>query len=377
MASVEVVPLELKKKDIKKFVKFAWKVYKGNRYWVPPIITDQIDLIIKGPYHEVGVIQPYLAYRDGEIVGRVIAHYDRRHNEYYNEKRGCLGFFECINDQEVANALFEQAERWNREQGMKEIAAPMNFLMYDASGMLLDDYDNIPCIELGYNLPYYVGLFENYGFNKTTDWYAFLSNTDHKFPDLFYRMHKKVKERAEKGEDGFTLRNIDLKHNYERDRDNVQDVFNEAWKGNWGHYPLTDNQIEAFGKDLKLIAKEELVIFAEYNGNPVGFILSVPDANIALKKANGRLFPFGLFKILLGMRKIDRVKTFMMGVLEEYRMKGIDAYFYVESFERARRMGYKYGDMSLIVESNVNMINALKHMGAEIYKTYRFYSKSL
>ena len=376
MSNVTVAPIPNTKKEIKKFIKFAWEIYKGNPYWVPPLIIDQLERITKGPYHEVGVMQPFLAYRDGKIVGRVIAHYDRRHNEYFNVKHGRVGFFECINDREVSRALFSAAEKWLKDKGMLDVYGPYNFLMYDPSGLLLDDYDNVPAVELGYNPPYYKELFEDYGFEKSKDWYAYLFTKDNELPSLFYKFHKQVEKKAAEHKDGLTIRNIDLKH-YERDRDYIKVIFNRAWENNWGHYPFTDTQIEAFGKDLKQIAREPLIMFAFYDEKPAAFILSIPDANYAIKRANGRLLPFGIFKILLGMRKITRIKTMLMGVLPEYRRRGLDVYFYIETINRAIAMGYTEADMSLIVEDNLDMRNALEHLGAKIYKTYRFYSKPI
>ncbi len=376
MSSVEVKPVALNKKALKPFVTFPWKIYKGNKYWVPPIISDQINNIIKGAYHEVGVIQPFLAYRDGKIVGRIIAHYDNRYNEYFNDKRGAIGFFESIDDTEVSRALFSAAEDWLKQRGMKEMHGPFNFLMYDASGILLDDYENIPVIELNYNPLYYVNLFENYGFIKGSDWYAYLMSTKHEFPSLFYKIHKQIEKKALEHKDGLTIRNINLKK-YPQERDKIKEVFNKAWEQNLGHYPLTDGQIEAFGKDLKLIAREEFIIFIEYHNELVGFIITLPDANLALQKANGKLFPFGLIKILWHLRKVKRVKVFMMGILPEYRRRGLDVFLYVESLIRGQKIGIKEGDFSLIVETNTDMINALEHMGAKRYKTYRFYKKSI
>lgn len=373
MAGIEVIPVH-KKKEIKKFIKFAWEIYRGNEYWVPPLIIDQLERIMKGPYHEVGILQPFLAYRNGKIVGRIIAHYDTRHNEYYNEKRGLFGFFECINDTEVSRALFKNAEEWLKEQGMDEVHGPNNFLIYDPSGLLLDDYDRVPTLELGYNPPYYKDLIEDYGFTKTKDWHAFLFTKDNEIPSLFQKFHKQIENKAAEHKDGLTIRNLELKH-YERDRDYVQVMFNKAWEGNYGHYPFTDGQIEGFGKDLKLIAKEELIMLAFYHDNPAGFILSIPDVNPAIKKANGRLLPFGIIKMLLAMRKLKRIKTMMMGVLPEYRRRGLDVYFYVETIKRAIGMGFTEADMSLIVEDNLIMINAIEHLGAKKYKTYRFYRK--
>ncbi len=376
MSNIKIIPLENSKSDIKKFVTCSWNFYRNNPCWVPPLIGDQAKFIHGGPYHEVGVIQPFLAYRGDEIVGRIIAHVDHRHNEYFKEKRGCVGFFESINDTVVSRALFGAAEKWLKEKGMTEIQGPYNFTLYDAPGVLMDDYDNLPAVELNYNPPYYPDLYLDYGFEKKIDWYAYKLTIDQQFPKLFYKMWEKVKKDAADGKNGLVLRDANIK-NFDEEKKKILTVFNEAWSDNWGHYPLTEKQWDKYAMELKMIIKTELVLMAEYNGDIAGFIISFPDANAALQKANGRLFPFGLMKILLGMRKINRLKTMGMGVMHKYRMRGLDAYFYVETFERAKKMGYVMTDMSLIVENNHSMRNALDHMGAKIYKTYRFYSKKI
>ena len=376
MSKIEVVAIPLQKKEIKKFVKFAWKIYKGNKYWVPPIISDLVGKIVSGPYHEVGVLQPFLAYKDGEIVGRIIAHYDKRHNEVHEEKSGRFGFFECINDKEVSRALFDSSKEWLIKEGMKTYEGPFSFLQYDASGLLLDDYENIPSLELAYNPPYYVDLVEDYGFKKGSDWFAFLATKEMDLSPLVFEFHKNIQKRIDDPNDGLTIRSLNLK-DFENEKRRIQEVFNKAWEKNLLHYPLTDTQIDAFGEDLKLIAKEELIIFAEYNGELIGFILSLPDANPAIQKANGRLFPFGLLKILWKLKKIRRLKTFMMGVLPEYRKQGIDMFFYLETYLRGTGMGYNESCMSLIVENNIGMLKALEIFGGEKYKTYRFYKKDL
>ena len=166
MSSVTIVPLTNTKSDIKKFVTSAWRFYRGNPFWVPPLISDQVNLIHAGPYHEVGVIQPFLAYRDGKIAGRIIAHYDNRHNEYFKEKRGCVGFFESDNDTGVSRALFGAAEKWLKEKGMSDMQGPFNFTLYDTPGVLMDDYDNIPAVELAYNPPYYPDLYDRLRFRE-------------------------------------------------------------------------------------------------------------------------------------------------------------------------------------------------------------------
>jgi GNAT superfamily N-acetyltransferase len=376
MGPINIVPIPNIKSEIKKFVTCAWRFYRDNPYWVPPLIGDQVSMIHDGPYLEVGVIQPFLAYRDGEIVGRIIAHYDNRHNEFFKEKRGCVGFFESVNDTGVSRALFSAAEKWLKEKGMSDMQGPFNFTLYDMPGVLMDDYDNIPAVELGYNPPHYPDLYTDYGFVKNIDWYAYKITVEERFPRLFYSMWEKVKRDLAARKDGLVIREINLKK-FDEEKTKIITIFNEAWGENWGHYPMTERQLDHTVKELKEIVKPEFVLIAEYDGDVAGFILSIPDVNPALQSANGRLFPFGLLKILWGMRSVDRLKTILMGVRPKYRMRGLDAYFYVETAERAKKRGYTMADMSLIVENNNSMRNALVHMGAKIYKTYRFFGKKI
>lgn len=368
---VEVVPIESTKKNIKRFVTFAWEVYRGNPYWVPPLIRDQVKFIREGVYLKTGVIQPFLALRGKKIVGRIIAHYDNRHNEYFGEKRGCVGFFECINDSAVSRALFAAAERWLAGQGMTEMFGPLSFLLYDASGLLLDDYEAVPAVELPYNPPYYVDLFADYGLEKVIDWYAYRISRTTKMPDLAYKLRDRLEQRG-----GFVFRALDLA-NYREEAARLNTIFNKAWEGNWGHMPLTAEQWTRVADELRPVVKPELVVVAERRGEAVGFILTVPDINQAIQSANGKLFPFGLIRMLLALRKVDRLRTLMMGVLPEYRMKGLPAVLILETVERGVRMGYQTSDCSLVVETNSALINVLDRFGAERYKTYRHFSKPI
>lgn len=373
MDDIKIEPVSLTKREIKKFVRLAWKIYRNNPYWVPPLIRDQVDYILKGPYHETGVIQPFMAYRGHEPVGRIIAHYDRRHNAYFNEKRGCIGFFECIDDKEIARRLFEAAETWLTEQGMSEMYGPLNFLMYDASGLLVDRFDDMPVLECVYNPPYYEKLFLDYGFNKKIDWHGYRLTRREKLPTSLL---DKIKGRALENKNGIVFRNVNPKK-YQAETETLRNIFNKAWEGNWGHLPLSKKQFSYFANALKMILKPELVIVAEHQGKAVGFIMTVPDINPALKKANGRLFPFGLIKMMLSMRNIKRVKLFMLGVLPEYRRKGLDAVFFAESLARGLKMGYQELDASVVVETNKRIKQAAKHFGARQNKTFRHYSKPL
>jgi GNAT superfamily N-acetyltransferase len=357
-----------------KFVTFAWDIYRDYPNWVGPLIHDQVSYITGGPYHDSGFMQAFMAYRGGVPAGRIIAHYDTRHNEYHREERGCVGFFECIDDTAVSRRLFEAAESWLAERGMRELYGPLNFLMYDSSGLLVDRFDEMPVVECVYNPPYYERLFLDYGFAKRMDWYAYRFVRDQAIPAALYKIRDKVLANDE----GITFRSPRMdKKSYAEDTLKMLSIFNAAWEGNWGHLPITEHQFSFFANALRMVVKPELVIIAEHHGKPVGFTLAVPDVNQAMKSANGRLFPFGLVRMLWGMRNINRVKLFMLGVLPEYRRKGLDIVFYVETLERGKKMGYLEADCSVIVETNTSMIRAAEHFGAKRHKTYRHYSKPI
>ncbi|MFC1608068.1 hypothetical protein ACFL47_08865 [Candidatus Latescibacterota bacterium] len=374
MSPVEIRPLPNTKKNMKSFVKFAWDIYQGDPNWVPPLINDQVDYICDGPYHDTGIIQPFMAYRDGVPVGRLIAHYDNRHNEHNNEKRGCIGFFECIDDNEISGGLFDAAESWLAGQGMEEMYGPLNYLVYDCSGLLIDNFDDIPVIECVYNPPYYERLFLDYGFTKAIDWYAYRFMRDTEIPKTIYR----IRDRVLNNKEGIKFRDVRMdKKGYIEDVDNLMGIFNKAWENNWEHLPLSKRQFMFFANSLKMIVKPELIMIAEHEGKPIGYMLSVPDINQVLKKVNGRLFPFGIFHLIFGMKKVQRIKAFMLGVLPEYRHKGLDVFFFVETVERGKRMGYMEADCSVVVENNTAMINGLDHFGATRYKTYRHFSRPI
>lgn len=369
MSKVQIVRLGRSRSDIRKFVRSAWRFYLDDPTWVPPLIGEQVKQIRQGPYHRHGVIQPFMALRDGEPVGRVIAHYDRRHNEYFGEKRGCIGFFECIDDPDISRKLFRASQQWLSEQGMESMYGPLNFTFYEASGVLIDNFEDPPAIETVYNPLYYGKLFTDYGFAKAVDWYAYRFIREQEIPEKFLRLYKRSLRKSEE----IVLRNVDKK-NYREESRRMLEVFNCAWADNYGHIPFTYEEFIRFARELKPVIKPELLIMAEFRGKVVAFILSIPDANQAIRRANGRLFPFGLVRMLLGMRKIKSVRTMLLGILPEYRRKNLLAAMLVETIHRVKNLGYVASDCSLVLENNTAMCKVLKSLGAARYKTYRYYT---
>lgn len=345
------------------------EVYRNYPNFVPPIYSDVVKFIQKGPFNHIGEKQLYLAYRGEKIVARLSVHRNFAHNEHYKTNQGFFGFFEALDDQEATNALFAAGEKWLKERGCSSVMGPMNFAVYDEIGLLVDSFDTDPVLLCTYNPPYYLKLVEGAGFKKEVDWYAFLK--DVQIPNFMRLINNRVMKQQ-----GIVVREVRRK-DIEKEAAAVKHIFNEAWSENWGNVPFTEEQWRHLVKDLKMILKERLAIITELNGVPIGFSISLPDANMAVKKANGRLLPVGIFKILLGMRRIHRVRTTIMGVLKEHRNKGYEIAMIYRTMENGIPDGYSESDCSLIVETNKPMITVLEKIGCVRYKTWRVLKKDL
>ena len=371
MMSIKVKPVN-DKRELKKFIKLPWKIYKNDKYWVPPLISQMKEKFNpdKHPYHDFATLQPFLAYKDSEPVGRIVGHINPRHNEIHNENIGFFGFFESIPDQDVAKALFDTASEWVKNQGKEAIRGPMNFSTNEECGLLIKGFYKSPMIMMTYNPQYYQKYIEDYGFKKAKDIYAFWANYK-EIPERFSKFMKKISRRAD-----FTIRKLNPKK-FKEEVKTVFKVYNEAWKNNWGYVPMTPHEFEHTADELKQIIDFDYVYLAEIKGKPIGFSLTLPDFYQALKKINGRLLPFGWLKLLLASRSINQVRVITLGVVPKYKNRGIDVAFYHKTIQNAMRKGQARGEMSWILEDNDRMINAAKKMGGEIYKIYRIYDKKL
>lgn len=362
--------------DLQDFIRFPWKVYSEDPAWVPPLIREQKKLLDRSrhPFHQHAEVEYFLAWQNGEVVGRVAAILNYRHNEFHSENTGFFGFFEVMEDTAASDGILSAAEEWLAERGMDTIVGPMNFSTNDEShspGILLDSYDKAPFVLMAHGRPYYPGLIEGAGYDKAKDLLAYWIPSNE--PPA--RLTKAV-ERLEKGIDGLHIRQVDLKKLPE-EVELVQSIYNSAWERNWGFVPLTQAEIDHLAAELKPILEPGYVLLAFIHGEPVGFSLTIPDFNQTLRHANGRLFPFGLAKVLWHARRIDRGRVFALGLKPGYRKKGIDAVFYLKTFQAGRELGHTTGESSWILEDNWEMRRALERTGAEVYKTYRVYEKAL
>ena len=369
------------KRELKKFVMLEWKIYKNDPNWVPPLIDEDIKRLSPkhNPFFEHSKVKLFMAFKDGKPVGRIDAHIDYNFNEFHDEDAGFFGFFESINDKEIAHALFDKAVNWLKERGMKVIYGPMNFTTNDDEcGLLIDGFNSPPVFGMTYNPPYYIDLIESYGFEKAKDLVAYLITIDEEYKKFIAHLERRLKPLAEKAQEwGFTIRNVNMKDlNNEVKR--IFNIYNSAWEANWGFVPFTEKEIEHLAQGLKQIVIPELAKIVEYNGDPAAFGLLIPDINQVLKKMNGRLFPFGFIKFLTGLKKIDGLRLLALGIKKGYRRKGADSLLYYHMMKDAIAMNrFRYCEVSWLLEDNYLIIRATKFMGGKQYKTYRVYQKSL
>ncbi len=379
LPDVQIEPVR-SRADFKAFATFPWKVYKRDPNWVPPLIVDVLKMLDPAhhPFHEHAEVQCFLARRgsrrnggpSGEVVGRIAAIVNRAHNEIHEEKTGFFGFFETLPDPSVPPALLQTAAEWLRARGMERMRGPANFSSNEEWGLLIDGFDRPPMVMMTYNPREYARYLEDFGCIKAKDILAYYLESDTP-PDRLLRVADRIVR-----ETGVTIRSMDMKR-FPEEVAIVREVYNAAWERNWGFVPMTEGEIAHMAKELKPVVDPELVLFAEVAGKPVGFAMALPDLNRALKKANGRLWPFGLVKMLIEAKRIHELRVLTLGLVPEYRKRGIDVLMYLRLFQNGTRRGYRAGEFSWVLEDNAAMRKPLENMGAHVYKTYRLYDYPL
>lgn len=358
----------------KKFIEFQYQHYETDEHFVPPLRMDQKKLIDtkKNPYYNNAELALFIAEHEGKIAGRISAVVDHRFNEYHKSKTGHFGFFECIDHQPTADLLLRVAEDWLRDKGMEDVLGPASPGMMDMIGFLVEGFDKDPRIMMPYTKPYYEKLVLAAGYEQEMDLLAYDINQDVVTKDRMDR----AKEIVLKRNPGMVIRPVNLKK-IKEEVEIVRHIYNEAWKDNWGFLPLTKEELAATADEFKLILDPDIAHIVEVNGRPVAFSISLPDLNQIFKKMNGNLFPFGIFRLLFGRKKIDRLRTALMGVLPEYQGKGIDALLNQRTIELAKGKGYHGSELSWVLGNNQDMIRVAERLGANIDKTYRMYKKKL
>jgi len=325
----------------------------------------------RNPFYRHADAEFFIAERDGVPAGRIAAIINHNHNKEHGESIGFFGFFECVDDQAVADALFTAALDWLRARKVTAVRGPASPSVNDEYGLLVNGFDDPPTVIMSYNPPYYPRLVEKAGFAKIKDLYAYELHQETFISEKLERVTARLKERA-----GLTIRPMNVK-NFRTEVATIKDLYGRAWQKNWGAVPMTGEEFDLLAKDLKSVLNPELILFAEYQGEPIGFALSLPDFNQALKYNKRGWFITGILCMLFLRKKISRVRILVLGVLPERLKTGAGSLLMYETGKRANALGYPMGEAGWILEDNVMMNRAAEFMNGKRTKVYRIYEKSL
>jgi hypothetical protein len=375
---VLIRPVETKS-DRKAFVDFAWEVYKDDPAWVPPLKDEVHGLITPGknPWFEHARAQLWLAERGGKVVGRISAQIDALVLEHMGAGTGQWGMFEAL-DGEAAAALIATADDWLRAQGMTRALGPISLSIWDEPGLEIEGFDEPPTAMMGHHRPEYRAWIEAAGYEKAKDLVTYGLNIEHWEDPKIDRLIA-MGERNSR----IRIRQVD-KSKFNQEAQLILGLLNDAWSDNWGYVPLTEAEIAYAGKKLKPIIFNELVRVAEVDGEPVAFMLTIPDINELTRDLNGELFPFNFIKLLWRLRKprTRRLRVPLMGVakkLHHTRLASQLAFMMIEFTRRdaVSKFGATHGEFGWILEDNKGMLSIAQLPGATVNHRYRIYEKQL
>ncbi len=362
--------------DLDRFLELPYRLYRNAPHWVPPLRLERKRFFTQNPYFHHARWQGWLALKDGEVVGRITAQIDELHLAASGERCGFFGFIEAIDDPEVFAALIDAAKRWLKAHGMERMRGPFHFSINQESGLLVEGFGDPPCLMMPYHPPYYRERLEALGLRKAQDLLAYRIDQRTPFPAEIERLAEKAAERV-------AIRTLDRRRQKEA-LETIREIFNDAWQGNWGFVPLTRQEIEEIGEQLRWFVPDRFVLFAEMDGEPVGMVVAVPDLYQTIADLRGRLLPFGWAKLLyrIRFRRPSRGRVILMGVRqrlqgEPFLAAGVSALL----IERLRRSAIHYGlqemELSWILESNRRMRRLVEGMGGTLSKRYRVYETAL
>jgi len=370
MANVSIQPVETRRQK-RQFVALPWTLYRDDPNWIPPLRVNIKELVgfKRHPFHDVADVRTWLAMRDGAPCGRIAGIVNHVHNEKYGEKRGFFGFFESVNDQDVANGLFDTVRNWFAAQEIHDMRGPMNPSQNYEIGLLIDGFDSPPTFQMTYNPPYYADLIERYGFGKVQDLYAFwghidmLSSLDKKLEFIIHEATRRFK---------LELRMMD-RSRFGAEVRTFLNIYNASLEGTWGFTPLSEGEIDSISAGLRQLIIPELTCAADVDGRTVAAAFGLLDYNPRIKRIDGRLFPFGFLHLLTRRKKIKRIRLISTNVLPEYQRWGLGLVVLAQLVPEVLKWGIEEAEFSWVLESNHLSFQSLKRGGAKLVKTYRIY----
>jgi hypothetical protein len=376
MTRVEKVD-KTSKADVRRFVDIPFRLYADCPQWVPPIRADVRTMLNpdKHPFYEHSDADFFIAVQDGRDVGRIGALENRRFNEYQGKHQAQFYLFECIDDQDVAAALFERLFEWARARQLDEVVGPKGFSPFDGYGIQVEGTEHRQMMMMmNYNYDYYPGLVEALGFEKEVDFVStYIKIADFNVPERIHRIAQRVKERR-----NLTVYHFKSKLELNRWKDRIGAAYNRTFVDNWEFYPLTEREVAFTFNDLVIAANPRLIKVVLHHDDIVGFILGFPDVSRGLQRANGRLFPFGIFHILRDMRRTKWISLNGAGIVPEYQGLGGNALLYSEMAKTVKsEFDFVHAELTQVAESAVQMRRDLVNLGAKPYKNHRVYRRDV
>jgi GNAT superfamily N-acetyltransferase len=373
---VEILSLSRNSRDILRFLNVSYGIYQDDPLWVAPLLMDLKKVFTdENPLFEHARMELWIARKGGRDVGRIAGIVDEHYNRSAKEPAAFFGFFESIDDSDVSQILFRTVLEWARRQGLKSLQGPMNPTTNDECGLLIEGFESSPVFMMTYNPRYYVPLFEAVGLKKAKDLFAFHIDLAKLPMDRLSRIAAKVRERNS----GLVFRPV-RKKTLDQDIIKVKEVYNAAWGENWGFVPMTDGEVDFMAKRLKPLLMEGLIWLAEAGEEPVGFLLALPDYNMALQPLRGHLLTpkvFGFLPYALGWKCPTRTRVLTLGVKDKYRSKGLESALLIEGLKVGFNAGVRESEASWILEDNLMMCRVLEAIGGRVYKKYRIYERSI
>jgi len=375
MLTIEKVDTQ-NKEQVNRFVRLPYRLYSGCPQWVPPLLIDAYAYLNrdKHPYYEHSSGDFFLAMKDGQAVGRIGVFENRPFNQYHGTKQAHFYFFECEQDEAIAAGLFERAFEWARERGLDAIVGPKGLGPLDGYGLLVEGYEHHQMMTMmNYNYAYYPRFLEGLGFEKEVDFVSCYLNPDiFKLPERIHSIAERVLQRGT-----LQVKRFKNKGELKNWAARIGKAYNEAFVNNWEYYPLTQREIDFVVSNIITVADHRLIKIITHGERVVGFLFGFPDVSKALQRAKGRLLPFGIFDLLLEMRRTDWVALNGAGILPEFQGRGGNALLYSEMEKTIRDYNFQHADLTQVAETAVNMRRDLENLGGKPYKNHRVYHKKL
>lgn len=368
---MDVLPV-VNTKDLARFIGLPHQIYKDDPHWVAPLDSDERTRLTPGknPFFDHAEAAYFLARDSGRDVGRIAVSVDRNYDEYQGERQVGFGFFEA-ESADASRALLETAQRWGRERGARVMRGTMNFTTNDDCGVLVHGFDSPPTLLMPYNPPSYPEWIEEAGFTKAKDLFAFKVPIPETPPEKAARGAAIARDRFR-----VRIRMIEMKR-FQEELGRVKEIYNGAWERNWGFVPMTEREIDHMAAQLKPALVPQFMLFAEIDGEVVGFSLMLPDVNVALKPLRGKLFPFGIVRLLWNLPRIRTARLMALGVRSGYRRRGIEMALIAASSVAARARHFGWAEVGWTLEDNDLINSAIASIGGDHYKTYRIYERQL